>query len=86
MTMTEELLPLSPVRRCRIIDWLRQRYPDQAWHYERYGWGGGDYHTAAGWTAGYRSCLAPTWEGDDETCVSRFYLYRPDQPTIELHP
>ncbi len=72
--------------RGRIIGWLRKEFPAETWTYERYSWGGGDYHTASGWTAGYRSCLAPRWDGDDESCASRFYLYRPGQPTVELYP
>lgn len=84
MSNDEQLIGIP--RKRSTITWLRKLYPTEKWSWVREGFGCVEYYTESGWHAGYRSCLAPTWEGDDETCVSRFYLYRPNTPTLELYP
>jgi len=68
----------------KTLDYLRQLHPNQKWKCERKGFGWG-YTTESGWDAGWRSCLAPRYDGDDETCVSRFFIYKPNAPTEEVH-
>ena len=68
------------VKRRKIIDQLREKYPDQKWTvvHEGFHWG---YVTETGWHAGWRSCLAPRHDGDDDSFESRFYGYKPNAPT-----
>lgn len=72
------------INRRNMLARLRQLHPDQEWRAVRDGmsWG---YETKTGWSAGWRSCLAPRYEGDDETCVARFFIYKPDAPTEEVY-
>lgn len=76
------IIPQNPRRRGTLNE-LRRQFPDQVWRAVRDGmnW---EYETLSGWSAGWRSCLAPKWDGDDESCVSRIFIYRPDGPTMEV--
>lgn len=65
------------------LDFLKKKYPNKQWKAVREGFGWG-YETPDGWFAGWRSCLAPEHGGDDETAVSRFFIYKPNQPTEEV--
>lgn len=62
---------------------LQALFPEEGWRAVRISWGW-DYEGKNGARAGYRSCLSPQYDSDDETCVSRFFIYRQDKPTQEL--
>lgn len=62
------MIDLSKFREKRVIDVLRERYPGR-WRYEHpVRWVHED-----GWYVEARSLLAPQYDGDDETCVTRYY-------------
>lgn len=54
---------------------LREKFPAEGWRAERAGFGW-HYANNMGDTAHWCSCLAPRYPDDDETSVSRFYIYR----------
>ncbi len=66
-----------------ILTHLKRLYPKEQWRAVRHGFNW-EYQTKSGWTAGWRSCLAPKYDGDDETCVARFFVYKPQAPTEEV--
>lgn len=80
--MSDIIIPESPSRR-GVLRYLREKYPDKEWRAVREGFGWG-YETADGWNGGWRSCLAPLYDGDDETSVLRFFIYKPNAPTEEV--
>lgn len=57
--------------RRRVIDELRRLFPDQTWRYDAqmYHW-----ECAAGEVSGV-SCLAPRYDGDDDTFASELWFY-----------
>lgn len=79
----DALLAEAPSRK-GILARLRERYPNKVWKAVREGFGWG-YETEDGWHAGWRSCLAPQYPDDDDTFVSRFFIYRPNEPTEEVN-
>lgn len=80
--MKEDLLTPSFVRR-GVLDRLRAAYPQETWRTERDGFGW-RYVTASGWRAEWRACLAPRYDGDDDSYVTRMYIYRPGQATLSF--
>jgi hypothetical protein len=57
-----------------MLSRLRSLYPDQQWKAHRGGFGW-MYENNRGDTAYWVSCLAPKYDGDDETSVNEFYIY-----------
>ncbi len=84
--MTEDLVFSDAPRRKGVLAALRKKWPDRTWIAQRAGMGW-EYWTADGkWHGCWVACLAPRYDGDDDTFVSRFYIYRQGQSTILFLP
>lgn len=58
---------LSGVRSRRVIDILREKFPDLEWWYEFPYW-----YNSEGWHVGAYSELAPRYPGDDDSFVTTY--------------
>jgi len=59
--------------RRNILKYLKELYPNEEWSWER-DFGHCRYYTKSGWHARWCSRLAPKYDGDDESCVSEFWV------------
>jgi hypothetical protein len=61
------------MRRKRVIDLLREKFPDLEWKYE---WGCGHVWSCSDGSYVCRVArLAPRYDGDDDTFVLEYYRY-----------
>lgn len=73
---------VRPCRRGGMLAHLRRLHPEKVWRAVRYGFGWG-YETLDGWRAHHVACLAPTYPDDDDTFVTRFYIYKGESEVPE---
>ena len=66
-----------------VLEQLRERFPDEDWKAVREGFSWG-YTNNKGYHGQFVACLAPRYDGDDDHFVSRFYIYKPNEPTEAL--
>jgi hypothetical protein len=57
-------------KRKRIIDQLREQFPNETWHYDHFGFP--QWVTDSGWGVTGESVLTPRYDGDDETCAVQY--------------
>jgi hypothetical protein len=67
-----------------FVERLNKLFPGENWRAHRTGfrW---EYTNDKDAYAGWCSCLAPQYDGDDESAVSRFFIYRDNAATKELY-
>ena len=62
--------------RSRIIKALKKLHPHVEWRCERWAYISWHYLGDNGWEAHWVAALAPRYDGDDETYVRQFYIYK----------
>lgn len=72
MMLDELLATLKPKS---VIQSLREKFPDEGWRARRAGFGW-MYENARGELAYWVTAMAPRYDGDDDTFVSEFWIYR----------
>lgn len=59
-----------------VIAYLRKKFPEEDWKAVKAGSGSWNYENNKGERAWWCSALAPRYDGDDDTFVSQFHIYR----------
>ena len=66
---------LLSIKSKSMIQILREKFPDEGWKAKRAGFGW-MYENSKGEYAYWCSAMAPRYDGDDDTFVSEFWVYR----------
>lgn len=80
-TPVKQILLESKTKRARpsIIKTLKKKYPAEEWKAEKAGFGW-EYVNNKGERGWWTAEMAPWYDGDDDTFVSRFHIYRKEGP------
>jgi hypothetical protein len=67
------------IKEMSILSYLRKKFPDEEWKASRVGFSGYVYHNNKGENGYWIAASAPRYDGDDDTFISEFYIYRKDK-------
>ncbi len=85
--MSEAALISEKPRYKGVLHALRKKWPDKLWIAKQVSFGHWDYYTADGkWHGCWVACSAPQYDGDDDTFITRFYIYRKGHSPIQFIP